>query len=353
MQTETLIIGAGLSGLSLAVRMAEEGRDFLLVEARDRPGGRILTQRVGKGYFDVGPAWFWPGQPRIAALISQLGLTLFEQYSMGALSFEDENGRVERGRGFASMEGSYRLKGGLSALTDALAAQLPKARVVLSSPVVSLAQTHKGITANTESGQEFQAKKVVLALPPRVASQITYSPSLPRETLTAMKDVPTWMAGQAKAIAIYDRPFWREAGLSGDTMSRRGPMVEIHDASPDESGPYALFGFIGIPPHARRDQGRLRQAVQDQLTNLFGPNAAKPETLLIKDWAYDRFTSTEEDQLPLYAHPSYGLPQALTQIWGNRLIFAGTEVASHFGGYIEGALEAAENAFALIAEEKV
>ncbi len=353
MQYDTLIIGAGLSGLSLASQLAEQGRDFLLVEARDRPGGRILSQQQGNGYFDLGPAWFWPGQPRIAALIERLGLEWFEQYSAGALSFEDEQGRVERGRGFASMQGSYRLKGGLGKMTDALAALLPENRKLYSTPISSLAQTPDGVVATTHSGRDIQARQVVLALPPRVASQIAFSPTLPVEAQNAMTGITTWMAGQAKAIAVFDQPFWREAGLSGDAMSRRGPMVEIHDASPAEGGPYALFGFIGVPPQARQDQSRLRQTVQDQFIRLFGPDAAKPETLLIKDWAVDPFTSIEEDKQPLYAHPTYGLPQALTDVWDDRLLFAGTEVAPQFGGYLEGALEAAENALKLVAKEKV
>ncbi|WP_171208200.1 MULTISPECIES: NAD(P)/FAD-dependent oxidoreductase [unclassified Ruegeria] len=348
MQTETLIIGAGLSGLSLATQLAETGQDYLLVEARDRIGGRILTERSGAGYFDLGPSWFWPGQPRIAALISRLGLERFDQYSIGALSFEDEQGRVERGRGFASMEGSYRVEGGLAAVTNGLAAQLKPDRLMLSTPIVGLTRTPNAIVATGNAGQEIKAKQVVLALPPRVASRITFSPVLPQATRTAMTGIATWMAGQAKAFAVYETPFWREAGLSGDAMSRCGPMVEIHDASPAEGGPYALFGFIGVPPQARQDASSLHQALQDQLIRLFGPKAADPIALFVKDWAFDRYTAIESDQRPLTAHPAYGLPQAMSGLWDNALIFAGTEVATQFGGYVEGALEAAENAMARI-----
>ena len=112
MRTQTLIIGGGLSGLSLASQLARQGRDFLLVEGRDRLGGRILTEHLEGGCFDLGPTWFWPGQPRIAALLDLLGLEWFEQFHKGELSYEDELGRVERGRGFASMQGSYRLRRG-------------------------------------------------------------------------------------------------------------------------------------------------------------------------------------------------------------------------------------------------
>ena len=80
MQTETLIIGGGLSGLGVAARLTADGRDFLLVEARDRLGGRILTERLNTAYFDLGPTWFWPGQPRIAALVNRLGLSRFDRF---------------------------------------------------------------------------------------------------------------------------------------------------------------------------------------------------------------------------------------------------------------------------------
>ncbi len=353
MQTETLIVGAGLSGLSLADQLDAEGRDYLLVEARDRPGGRILTENLQGGYFDMGPAWYWPGQPRIAKLTNRLGLELFEQYATGALSFEDQTGHVQQGHGYATMQGSYRLKGGLCALTDALAVKVPQQRLLLSTPITALKQSETGITATTAAGHAIHAHEVVLALPPRVAGKIAFTPPLPNETQAAMTGIATWMAGQAKAMAVYDTPFWRDAGLSGDAMSRRGPMVEIHDASPARGGPYALFGFIGVSAQARQDEPSLRQALMEQLTRIFGSEAGRPKALFVKDWAFDPFTSVEEDQQPLFAHPQYGLPQAMARVWQGRLIFAGTEVAPQFGGYIEGALVAAENALAHIKTEKV
>ena len=163
-----------------------------------------------------------------------------------------------------------------------------------------------------------------------------------------MENTATWMAGQAKAVAVYDRPFWREAGLSGDAMSRHGPMVEIHDASPHQGGPYALFGFIGVPPQARSDEQALRQHLLAQLGRLFGAEAAEPKQLYVKDWAFDPFTATQADQRPLYAHPSYGMPRALADLWGGKLHMSGTETAPQFGGYLEGALEAAENTLSVL-----
>ncbi|MFK7751121.1 MAG: flavin monoamine oxidase family protein [Sedimentitalea sp.] len=344
MNTDILIVGGGLAGLSLADHLQRQGRDFALVEARSRLGGRIKTEVLEDGYFDMGPAWFWPGQPRIAALIHRLGLQKFDQHCAGILTFEDEKGQVQRGRGHASMQGSYRLNGGLGALIAALADQLPPHSVHLNTALTGLEQIEAGVRATLNDGRRITAQKIVLALPPRViAAQIEFTPVLPKTAMQSMADIPTWMAGQAKAIAVYDTAFWREEGLSGDAMSRCGPMVEIHDASPAQGGPYALFGFVGLPPTARKDEGQLRDALLAQFQRLFGPKAANPRQLYVKDWAFDQNTATPLDQAPLYAHPQYGLPHALKGVWDNRVVFGGTEVAPQFGGYLEGALEAGEN----------
>ena len=120
MQTDILIVGGGLSGLSLADQLAREGRDFLLYEAQDRLGGRIMTNEIAGRKFDLGPAWFWPGQPRMADLTRRFNIPVFEQFSTGDLMFQDQTGAVHRGRGYESMEGSDRLDGGMGALLDAL-----------------------------------------------------------------------------------------------------------------------------------------------------------------------------------------------------------------------------------------
>ena len=341
----TLIIGGGLSGLALADALERQGDDYLLIEARDRFGGRIKTERHGDGYFDMGPAWFWDGQPRIAALIQRLGLETFEQHTEGEMTFEDAQGHIQHGRGISAMKGSWRLEGGLTALTTALGAALPNYRKRLNAQIQTLTREVDGITAVLSNGERILGTRVVLALPPRVATEITFSPSLPTRTLSAMHAVPTWMAGQAKAVAIYDTPFWRNAGLSGDATSRRGPMVEIHDASPATGGPYALFGFIGIPPEARREETVLRAHLTAQLARMFGPKAETPLHLHIKDWALDPFTAIAADSAPMFTHPSYGLSPEFENIWDGKLHFAGTEVAEEFGGYLEGALEAAQNVF--------
>lgn len=352
-QTRILIVGGGLAGLSLASQLQRSGIDYHLLEARGRFGGRIMSHEHNSAVFDLGPAWFWPGQPRIERLVHQLGLTVFEQHSQGNLVYENEQGHVQRGAGYASMAGSLRLDGGLSALIDALVANLTSR--TLNTSVSRIEQDEHGLSViyrNDQSSGTVHADCVVLALPPRVAAlTIGFRPELSPASLSTMEAIPTWMAGQAKAIAVYDTPFWRQQGLSGDAMSRLGPMVEIHDASSQDRSEKpigGLFGFIGVPPQSRIDQAGLKRAVVEQFIRLFGPQAAKPVGLIIKDWATDPLTATPRDQTPVQHHPRYGLPAELTDLMGGQLLLGSTEIAPQFGGYLEGALEASENVLAFI-----
>ncbi|MFT7490679.1 MAG: monoamine oxidase [Pseudohongiellaceae bacterium] len=359
MKTNVLIIGGGLAGLSLAWQLQKRGFDYQLIEARARFGGRVDAHDIGTDTdtptrsFDTGPAWFWPGQLRIAEAIDELGLQIFEQYALGDVIFEDEAGRTQRGRGYSSMKGSLRLKGSLQKLIEGIKMRLPSERYRLSCRATSIEQFDGGITTFVRSKdgklESITSQKIVLALPPRVvADTLSFSPNLSDDIVTSMHSIPTWMAGHAKVVAIYDEAFWRNNGLSGDVMSHRGPLVEIHDASPESHlsqthGPYALFGFMGVPASARVDNRQmLIDASIAQLVRLFGDKARTPLDIILQDWALEAETTTALDRIPLDHHPIYGLPSCLKSVWAGKIIFSSTEAAPEFGGYLEGAFEAAE-----------
>lgn len=347
MQTDILIVGGGLSGLALAEHLTRNGVDFLLAEAQDRLGGRILTKDLSGGSFDLGPAWFWPGQPRMAALTQRLQISAFPQYSTGDQMYQDQTGAVQRVRGFASMQGSYRLAGGMGTLIDALAGSLDPKRILTETRLVAVRHSAVNISAQLDQGGaplKVEAKRIVLALPPRVIEEtIRFEPDLDAAQIQALKNIPTWMAGQAKILAVYDEPHWRNAGLSGDAISHRGPMVEIHDASPMQGGPYALFGFVGYPAEMRAaNRDAMIDEALAQFLAMFGPKMAQPLYLELQDWASIPEIARALDRVQPGYHPSYGLPSILGNLAERNVHFCATETATGFGGYLEGALEAAE-----------
>lgn len=333
------IVGGGLAGLALADALQRAGIDWHLFEARARWGGRMQSLSADGAAFDLGPSWFWSIQPRMLALAERLGTDVFEQYSEGDRLYEEDKAGVHRGRGFASMAGSLRVDGGLQSLTNALAAGLPASRLHPATPVQGVDRERGVLFPN---GGNRPAGHVVLALPPRVAAGLTFSPELATEQVRALALVPTWMAGHAKFVAVYATPFWRHDGLSGDAASHAGPLVEIHDASPGTGRPGALFGFYGVPADIRRDNPEpLAEATMAQLERLFGPAARNPRHTRLQDWAFEPETATPDDRRPPTAHPEYGPLPAFETAWGGRLLLGGSETAPTFGGYMEGALERA------------
>lgn len=245
-----------------------------------------------------------------------------------------------RTRGGAQQD---RFVGGSQHLSQLLAAQLPDPPL-LSRPARRIEQDENSVVVHAD-GAKVHAARAIVAVPPMLASRIDYHPAMPsgREQLLAR----TPQATALKFLAVYDTPFWRESGHSGQVGSDRGPVTATFDNSPPEGDPGILLGFVlgaharkflDMPPEERRHQ------VLDCFARWFGDRARSPRQFLAASWTEDPWTRG--------CYSGYLVPGAWTS-FGRWLTtphglvhWAGAETATRNIGSMDGAVNAGERAAA-------
>ncbi|GAB4585887.1 flavin monoamine oxidase family protein [Nocardia sp. IFM 10818] len=229
------------------------------------------------------------------------------------------------------------LSGGAGGLARALAADLGS-RVHLNRPATAITRTVDGVVLDTPAGPVHAARAVV-TVPPPVAAGIRHDPPLPPERSAAERN--TVMGTMYKAIAVYDAPFWRERGLSGELVSLDGPVPAAFDISPP-GGP----GHVGVlvPGRAARALDALtpadrRDIVLRALSRHLGDRMMNPLSWHEKSWHLDPHVGGGYSALPKPGHLS-----ALTRAGAatGRVHWAGTETAPRWTGYFEGAVRSGE-----------
>jgi monoamine oxidase len=333
---DVAVIGAGISGLSVADQLIRAGMSVTVFDARSRIGGRLFGSPL-----DLGASWFWDGEHRVRELTQRLNVGTFTQYLDGDAIIDDVNG-VQRYPGNPIDVPAHRIVGGTSELAASLTATLPPNTVVLDHPVSEIS-ADLAVTARDEL---WQARHVVIGVPPALAVRTIKIPAeLPPDLLHIAGQTPVWMGETVKVAVQYEKPFWRDHGLAGAAMSRRGPLQEIHDMSGPGGQPAALFGFA----RAASMHAGVESEIREQLIRMFGPQAAHPITLLIQDWSKEVWTNPNTSvgaaNYGLFGNPIYHEPAL-----GGRLHWSSTETAKMYAGHIEGALEAAERCVAAITQ---
>jgi len=319
------IIGAGISGLYLAY-LLEDKYDITIIEARKRVGGRIYS--IGGN--DMGPSWVWAHQKNVLKIIDELGLELFTQYTEGNSLYESKN-KLEVFRPQPSAP-SARMSGTLSQLIETLAGKLKNTQIILDEKAQSIKEENGSSLVQTQNA-EYVSDYVIVTLPPRLASALTYEPELPRSLENKMLMTQTWMGASAKCVVEFSRSFWKEKGLSGFTFSHMGPLGEIHDAS--EGDKHALFGFVA----AQTNMQDFESKVQAQMIRLFNIKESDIKAIHLVDWREEQYSSSMQDKKLLSAHPEYGIN---TSEYSDRVLFGATEFSYDNGGYIEGSITLAQ-----------
>jgi monoamine oxidase len=215
-------------------------------------------------------------------------------------------------------------------------------RVVLGAPVRSIAAERDGVTVQAD-GVTARARRIIVAIPPTLAGRIAYDPPLPAD-----RDCLTQRLAQGsviKCMAIYDEPFWRADGLSGQATSVPGPVKVIFDNSPPDGSPGVLLAFFEgreARAAARLDMSERGALVTGVLSRLFGPRAARPERYVDKAWAQEEWSrGCYGGYLPPGGWTSFG--HALRAPVG-LIHWAGAETATVWNGYIDGAVSSGERA---------
>jgi monoamine oxidase len=435
---DVVVVGAGLAGLTAARDLIAAGQRVVVLEARDRVGGRLHNQDIGEGkVVEAGGQWIGPTQDRVAALAGDLGLGTFPTHTAGDNVIEFA-GRVRRYRGtiprinpavladFAQAQARLdamarsvptaapwaarraarwdaqtvatwlrrnvatsaarellrtvteavwaaepedvsllhflfyvHSAGGLSTLVDSdggaqqdrivggsqrlaleLAARLGDA-VRLASPV-----------ERVEWGTEVRAggvtaRRAVIAVPPTMVLRIAFDPPLPARRDQLLQRMPA--GAVIKCHAVYDEPFWRADGLSGQGGSDQGPAKVLFDNSPPDGSPGVLLAFLeGAQARAlsSRPAAERRDAVLAELARLFGARAARPDAFYERDWTAERYTrGCYGAFLPPGTWTSVG--DAMRPPVGP-LHWAGAELAQRWSGYMDGAVRSGEAAAAAI-----
>lgn len=440
---DVVVIGAGISGIHAARRLIDEGANVLLLEARERVGGRMATSTFNGELYDVGAHWVPSYATQLRSLLSELNIPLHQQFHAGQSAFVinkrthvfkqhapwltpwvalevnqiyrklnklvarmqvtnshfqtymNQTDRLSFGAwlhqqcrhnatisifetlckiSFYAMPDEIslfyvvdqvnshkdaqtlfnmrptlnqeRIPGGTQRIAEQLAKQIQQ-QVLVDTPILAIRQDNDSVIAYSR-GNSFRARYAIMAIPPAVAEQIYFEPTLPAARDTLHQRV---LMGRAISATIcFDYPFWRENGKSGVYISNEGPATLVHDVSPASGTEGALACLIsgndathwGAQPKSER----LRALVA-QLQPWFGDEITAYRGLIERDWNTERWSRGAAGFMP---NGTASYIQSLALPIG-RLHFAGGETATHWTNTIEGAIEAGERAAAEVIAE--
>jgi monoamine oxidase len=270
---------------------------------------------------------------------------LFTLFYIASSGNEQNQGTFERNFDTRGGAQQSRFVGGSQTIALKIAAQLGS-RVVLGSPVRRITQGSSGVTVQSDK-VTVKARRAIVAIPPALAGRILYEPLLPfqRDQLTQRYSQGTL----TKVAAVYNRPFWRDAGLNGQAIDTGGPVSATFDDSPPTAtsshGPGIIFGFVGgdnARSYATMSPAARKAAVLKQYANFFGNQALQATNFFETFWSGDEWSRGCPVGIPANgALLAYG--PWLRQPIG-RIHWAGTETSGYWNGYMDGAVRSGERA---------
>ena len=386
-EADVAVVGAGIAGLTAASALSRKGVDVLVLEARDRVGGRTWNTEIGGEANELGGQWVAPYQSALQALLGELEIELFPSYREGEHVFIDPGGKAHRYRGhdaplgpaserafeqadskldalakeldpeapwshpdaseldsitfeawlqrevgdemardllrawlaggflakpahtFSLLQGlwmisgaggtfelfepeqclAYRVVGGSQLIAIRLAERLGE-RVVLEAPARELRWTDTGVEIDAGPVQA-RARAAIVAVPPNLASAIRFRPALPAWRLRLEQGLS--QGSVTKVLTVYEQPFWREEGLSGQGFAPYQLVRELYDNSPPSASAGVLCTFLAgefAERVGRMDPGTRRKAVLEGMAAYVGERALRPVDWIETEWSGQEWT---------------------------------------------------------------
>jgi monoamine oxidase len=275
-----------------------------------------------------------------SSLIEELDLKKYRQYSKGISLFQTNSFEPAQEFVVPEYEPSYRITEGTQTIISVLKGRLPIEGIHLSTRVKAIAETDHGLIITTSDEKIFRAEHVVICMPPQLAAaNISFKPGLPEHLRNLLPMVQTWMSGAIKFTIEYQQPFWRSEGYSGTLYSHTGIVGMMHDHSNMEGTKFGFAGFLdsGAAIYSREIR---QEKVLYQLRSLLGKKVMAYSSYFDKVWT-DEYVMPENHALQ-YLHQNNGHPLLRSTFMNGKLSFCGSETASHYPGYMEGAVTAAK-----------
>jgi monoamine oxidase len=174
-----------------------------------------------------------------------------------------------------------------------------------------------------------------------LAAGIRFEPSLPPDQVLLIHQMPA--GTEVKTVAIYDEPFWRADGISGNSVAT-DDLAEITLDTTQPGHPEGVLATYSAGPRGRAlwslSERERRAEVLRTLTTRFGPKAATPLEVLEANWVEERWTrGCSMARFPVGVLTQYG---ASIRRPVGRIHWAGTETASTSYGAMDGAVRSGE-----------